>query len=61
MSGEHRHRPRWIVYPHQPQPSYLPEGYLAIPPYHAFHTYGEAWVFILSRWQNAYQKYDPNK
>lgn len=56
MSSNHYQRPRWIAYPCQPQPEYLREGYLARPPYRAFHTYGEAWEFLVLRWGAHYDK-----
>ena len=52
----HTTRPRWIVYCDCPQPSYLREGHLARPPFNAFHTYGEAWEFLILRWGRNYDR-----
>ena len=56
MSEPHYSRPRWIVYPCHKEPQYLREGYLAVPPYRAFHTYGEAWAALILRWGAHYDR-----
>lgn len=56
MSAPQYQRPRWIVYACQKQPEYLREGYLAQPPYKAFHTYGEAWEHLILRWGAHYDR-----
>lgn len=52
--------PPWLVFECSTQPYLRRRGFLPVPPYRSFRTYGEAWEAIILRWAVQWDAQDPD-